>query len=926
MKFMRAYRSRTLERRAPMQELHTSVRNLVEFILRSGDIDNRSSRMVIDAMLEGGKIHRKIQRSMGENYQAEVPLALTIEAEEYMLVIEGRADGVAYGEFPIHTASDFTDNALHAEQTSLEFDCESIDREVDEQHSDTPDGATGIPNVSDDVKSCDILENMVYIDEIKGVYRNVATMEAPVYVHKAQAMCYAYIYALQNHLDKIGVQMTYCNLDTKDVKYFREVFTWDELSDWFGKLIAEYRKWADWQIMWRRKRQTSIQNLEFPYPYREGQRKLVGDVYRTIRRGKNLFIQAPTGVGKTISTIFPAVKAVGEELADRIFYLTAKTITATVAKETFGLLREHGYQAKIIQLTAKEKLCLCGRTTKIMDENEQMTFLDLVEETDGTPETRQKDSVEELQEDLFPEFSQVKLECNPQNCPYAQGHFDRVNDAVFELLQESDLFTREEILAQAKKHRVCPFELSLDVATWCNDILCDYNYVFDPNVYLKRFFQDSPKEKFVFLVDEAHNLVDRSREMYSASLYKEDILAVKKIMKAHNHAIARTLDKCNKAMLDFKRECENYSVCESVGVLTFHLMRLVSQFEEFFEKPREFPDKKTVLDFYFELRNFVNIYDLVDENYVIYNELQEDGRFMIKLFCVDPSKNLQKCIDKSVSTIFFSATLLPINYYKRLLSTEEDNYAIYAQSTFDENQRLLAFGRDVSTKYTRRGPVEYEKIARYISTVIRGKAGNYMVFFPSYKMMQDVCDVFVRSERQSGSWGMIDLPGEQCESENQENALTILLQRSSMNEAEREEFLQAFEQEEQGTLVAFCVMGGIFGEGIDLKNDRLIGAIIVGTGLPQISNEREILKQYYDRQGLSGFDYAFRYPGINKVLQAAGRVIRTQEDHGIIVLLDERFLQSDYDALYPREWKNRVVGNEKIIDDEIRKFWTENGI
>lgn len=843
-----------------MQELHTSVRNLVEFILRGGDIDNRSGRMITDAMMEGSKIHRKIQRSMGENYQAEVPLALTIEAEEYMLVIEGRADGIAYGEFPNQNS----EKEAYTQDTFLD--------------------RTG--------KS----EEMVYIDEIKGVYRNVATMEAPVYVHKAQAMCYAYIYALQNHLDQIGVQMTYCNLDTEDVKLFQEVFAWDALADWFGNLIAEYRKWADWQIMWRRKRQESIQNLEFPYPYREGQRKLVGDVYRTIRRGKNLFLQAPTGVGKTISTIFPAVKAVGEELADRIFYLTAKTITATVAKETFGLLREQGYQAKIIQLTAKEKLCLCGNTAIEQEAADQ--------------------------DNPYPDFPQIKLECNPQNCPYAKGHFDRVNDAVFELLQASDLFTREEILAQARKHRVCPFELSLDVATWCDNILCDYNYVFDPNVYLKRFFQDSSKEKYLFLVDEAHNLVDRSREMYSATLYKEDILAVKKIMKPHNQAIARTLDKCNKAMLDFKRECENYSVCESVGVLTFYLMRLVSQMEEFFEKPREFPDKKTVLDFYFELRNFVNIYDLVDENYVIYDEMQEDGRFMIKLFCVDPSKNLQKCIDKSVSTIFFSATLLPINYYKRLLSTKEDNYAIYAQSTFDETQRLLAFGRDVSTKYTRRGPAEYEKIARYIRAAIRSKKGNYMVFFPSYKMMQDVYDVFVRVERESDTRNGVAVSDEpSIAEESLKESLTIIMQHSNMNEAEREEFLQAFEQEDGGTLVAFCVMGGIFGEGIDLKNDRLIGAVIVGTGLPQISNEREILKQYYDKQGLSGFDYAFRYPGINKVLQAAGRVIRTQEDRGIIVLLDERFLQSDYNALYPREWKNRIVGNVETVDAEICKFW-----
>ena len=900
-----------------MQELHISVRNLVEFILRSGDIDNRSGRMVTDAMLEGGKIHRKIQRSMGENYQAEVPLALTIDAGEYRLVVEGRADGVVYGMFPIITNEDNDTKQISFEPekdgthlNESELDSEGPDSEgikLECPGSEEPEQVSWTAN---EARNFTQPEEIIYIDEIKGMYRNVKTMESPIYVHKAQAMCYAYIYALQNHLDKIGVQMTYCNLDTEDIKYFQDVFLWDELSDWFGKLIVEYRKWADWQIMWRRKRQASIQNLEFPYPYREGQKKLVADVYRTISRGKNLFIQAPTGVGKTISTIFPAVKAVGEELADRIFYLTAKTITATVAKETFGLLREQGYQAKIIQLTAKEKLCLCGREAKFTEENEQITLLDFTQESDKRIGGKKKEPGDEIQEDPYPEFPQEKLECNPQNCPYALGHYDRVNDAVYELLQESDLFTREEIVAQAKKHRVCPFELSLDVATWCDNILCDYNYVFDPNVYLKRFFQETPKEKYLFLVDEAHNLVDRSREMYSAQLYKEDILAVKKIMKPHNHAIARTLDKCNKAMLDFKRECENYSICESVGVLTFHLMRLLSQMEEFFEKPKEFPDKKTVLDFYFALRNFINIYDLVDENYVIYNELQEDGRFMIKLFCVDPSKNLQKCIDKSVSTIFFSATLLPINYYKRLLSTKEDNYAIYARSTFDETQRLLAFGRDVSTKYTRRGPAEYAKIAQYIHAAISGKQGNYMVFFPSYRMMQDVYDVFVQEERETDHL----------------DGLSILLQKSNMNESEREEFLQAFEQENDGTLVAFCVMGGIFGEGIDLKNDRLIGAIIVGTGLPQISNEREILKQYYDKQGVFGFDYAFRYPGINKVLQAAGRVIRTQEDQGIIVLLDDRFLQSDYDALYPREWQNRVVGNVETLEAEIHRFWENKEI
>lgn len=847
-----------------MQELHISVRNLVEFILRGGDIDNRSSRMVQEAMLEGGKIHRKIQKSMGSSYTAEVPLKIERIEESYILVVEGRADGIAFGEF----AAD--EPAEQMEEQRL------VDAQKDEMQ---------------------IGEPLWYIDEIKGVYRNLASMEQPVYVHKAQAMCYAYIYALQNHLDRIGVQMTYCNLDTEDIRYFREIWEWEDLYDWFEHLIAEYKKWADWQIAWRKTRQESIVQLEFPYPYREGQRKLVADVYRTIMRRKTLFIQAPTGVGKTISTIFPAVKAVGEGLADRIFYLTAKTITATVAKETFQILREHGYQAKIIQLTAKEKLCMCGE--------------------DGTE----------------------ALECNPVNCPYAKGHYDRVNDAVYDLLQTSDLFTREEILTQAKKYQVCPFEMSLDVATWVDNILCDYNYVFDPNVYLKRFFQEGIKGDYIFLVDEAHNLVDRSREMYSAQLYKEDMLAVKRIMKPHHYMIAKTLDKCNKAMLEFKRECETYEVQESVGVLTFHLMRLASQLEEFFEKPREFPEKKEVLDFYFEVRNFLNMYELVDEHYVICTQMEEDGRFMIKLFCVDPSLNLQKCIDKANATIFFSATLLPINYYKQILSTKEDNYAIYAESTFAESQRLLAFAPDVSTKYTRRGPAEYLRIAQYIQAAVEGKEGNYMVFFPSYKMMQDVYEVFRdiaegenpadsaeegqdREDGKDGKEGKNSKDGRYGRDEKNQ-ILEICMQTSNMQEQEREQFLQMFEQEREGSLVAFCVMGGIFSEGIDLKNDKLIGAIIVGTGLPQISNERQILKDYYDERGLSGFDYAFRYPGINKVLQAAGRVIRTQEDRGIILLLDERFLQADYAPLFPREWKERKECKLKQIKEEVKRFWKE---
>ena len=776
------------------QKVKISVRNLVEFILRSGDIDNRIAAQDKDAMQMGAKLHRKIQKRMGASYHPEVRLRRVVEFDTFDIQVEGRADGI-------------------------------------------------------------IEEERICIDEIKGVFKDLERMEKPVPVHLAQAKCYACIYAREKELAEIDVQMTYCNMETEDIRRFRESYKADKLEEWFMDLMHRYEKWARFQIEWREERNASVKQVEFPYDYRKGQRELVSSVYRTILRKKKLFIQAPTGTGKTLATVFPAVKAVGEGLGEKIFYLTAKTITRTAAAGAFNTLKEQGLKYKVITLTAKEKICFCD-----------------------------------------------KAECNPEYCSYAKGHFDRVNDAVFDLLQKSNLFTREEVLAQAKEYQVCPFEMSLDVATWVDNIVCDYNYVFDPNVYLKRFFQEGIKGDYLFLVDEAHNLVDRSREMYSADLYKEDVLAVKRIMKAHSRTICRILDKCNKAMLEMKRECEHYQILDSVGTLTFHLMRLASQMDEFLEKSREFPEKKTVLDFYFALRNFLNIYDLVDDHYVIYSQMTEEGQFRIRLFCVDPSVNLQKCIDKSNSTIFFSATLLPIGYYKRLLSTDEDNYAIYAQSTFAQTQRLLAFGRDVSTKYTRRNRKEYEKIADYIGAVTEAQQGNYMVFFPSYRLMQDVYEVFAGKAADS------------CE---------ILMQHSNMKEHEREAFLEEFEKERQGTLVAFCVMGGIFGEGIDLKNDRLIGAIIVGTGLPQVSDEREILKNYYDERGLSGFDYAFRYPGMNKVLQAAGRVIRTSEDRGVILLLDERFLQREYGALFPREWEKRSVCGLPQLREEVSRFWSD---
>ena len=772
--------------------IRISVRNLVEFILREGDIDNRKAGLPDkEAMQLGGRIHRKIQRQMGSDYYAEVPLKITVPCEGFAIQIEGRADGI----------------------------------------QKTADG--------------------VVVDEIKGVLRELEYIEKPVSVHLAQAKCYGYIYGKQQELDSITVQMTYCQMETEEVKRFQETFSIEELERWFLDIVMQYEKWARFQVEWRQTRDATIKEAEFPYPYREGQRELVTSVYRTILRKKKLFIQAPTGVGKTMATIFPAVKAVGEGLGDKIFYLTAKTITRTVAEQAFQILKKNGLQYKVATLTAKEKICFCE-----------------------------------------------KAECNPDVCPYAKGHFDRVNDAVYEMITTMEEMSRENIETQAKKHSVCPFEMGLDVSLWVDAIICDYNYVFDPNAHLKRFFSEGKKGEYLFLIDEAHNLVERGREMYSAVLYKEEFLRMKKAVRYESVKLTRQLEGCNQMLLEMKRECQTYKEYNSISHFALKLLNVMNGLQKLLEEKEQVDEE--VLEFYFHVRNFLNIYEEVDENYVIYTELEEGGDFKLKLFCVNPAVKLQNFLSQGNSTVFFSATLLPIRYYKKLLSVETDDYAVYAHSPFKEANRLLVLGQDVSTKYTRRGYEMYERFAIYIKNVMQAKPGNYLVFFPSYRFMEEVRETFERYRTE-----------EMC----------CMMQEQNMNEQDREAFLQEFEAEREGSLAGFCVMGGIFSEGIDLTKERLIGAMIVGTGLPQVCNEREILKQYFDRHGENGFDYAYLYPGMNKVLQAAGRVIRTEEDKGVIALLDDRFAGRRYLEIFPREWRKLTYCNVKTIGEKVEQFW-----
>lgn len=780
-----------------------SVRELVEFILRSGNIEKGSSgRQSAEAMQEGSKIHRKIQKQMGPNYQAEVPLNITLPLQikdlGLSLSVEGRADGI-------------------------------LNQSLEKKEENAPD---------------------IIIDEIKGVYRELSSIKEAVPVHLAQAKCYAYIYSLQHDLKQIGVQMTYCNLETENTLHFNETYTFEEIQTWFLNVVEEFSKWVAFEYEWMIRRNMKIKEMQFPFQYREGQRELVAGVYRTIIRDKRLFIEAPTGVGKTISTIFPAVKAMGEGFLTKIFYLTAKTIARTVAEETFGILKQNGLTLKVVTITAKEKVC-----------------------------------------------PMEKVDCNPVTCERANGHYDRINEAVYDLITSENEINRDVIEAYAEKHCVCPFEMSLDVTYWCDAIICDYNYVFDPNVYLRRFFAEDKKQPYCFLIDEAHNLVDRAREMYSATLYKKDFLHVKSLIKGFHETIRKRLEKCNQDMLKMKKECEDFKIVEEIGDFVLHLMRLMTEFDEFLQENPGIDGSDEIVDFYMQVRHFLNMYEIHDECYVTYNDYNEENDFRITLMCVDPSRNLRSCLERGKSAILFSATLLPIHYYKDQLGGEPDDYAVYAPSPFEKEKRIVMVGKDVTTKYSRRSVAESSKIVDYIKAVTERKVGNYFVFFPSYRMMNEVAE----------------LAG---------NEITgMIVQSANMTELEKEEFLDGFVENPTETRVGFCVMGGIFSEGIDLKSNRLIGTIIVGTGLPQVCNERELMRSYYQEHKGNGFEYAYLYQGMNKVLQSAGRVIRTTEDEGVILLLDERFLQNQYLNLFPREWDPYVIVNRNNVTAAVADFW-----
>jgi DNA excision repair protein ERCC-2 len=774
--------------------IKVSVRAFVEHLLQRGDLSSVFDLSSRTSGYNGMRAHQKIQKSRPDSYRSEIPVFYRINNESVTLDIQGRIDGV------------YRQNGS------------------------------------------------VVIEEIKTTRRdldNFITDSNPL--HWAQVKIYAAIYSFENDIENIQTQLTYLQLETGEIKTLSQDVTRDELNIFFLDLASRYLDWIERIESWQNARNEAILNSDFPYSsFRLGQQQMVKDVSHTIQNQEQMIIQAPTGIGKTIATLYPAIKSLAQGHVEKIFYLTARTTGRVIAEKTLQELNAKGLQIKFVTITAKEKICFNP------DKN-----------------------------------------CTSEECSYASGYYDRLGEAR-ESLFNQDEFTRETILEIAEFYEICPFEFSLDLSLWVDCVICDVNYAFDPRVYLRRFFLENPLN-CTFLIDEAHNLVDRSREMFSAQINKASFLELRRKLDDKRSKIYTLLGEINKTFLERKQALEEKNCSwdrDRPEELLTLLKRLVLSLERKVTANPQSPLNPILLDHYFEVNWFCKVADMYDEHYVTYLERKERD-LSVRMFCVDPSTHLTTALERANSAVLFSATITPMSYFAQMLGCREDVQKRILPSPFPQENLCLVVSKSVSTLYRHRTQTKMD-LAKTIGSLVSAKKGNYLVFFPSYAYM-----------------GMVSPLYEQLFPHHH-----MLVQTQGMSEDERIQFLDHFSFENNSTLVGFVVMGGIFGEGIDLMGDRLNGAVVVGVGLPGLSLERELIRLHFEEKQKPGFNYSYLYPGMNRVFQAAGRVIRSEEDRGAILLVDTRYSLPQYHSLFPSDWQVRFVQGEKHIEHILDEFWT----
>lgn len=770
-----------------------AVRTLVEHRLRGGDL--RVDFFGAARAVEGIRVHQQIQRNRPADYQAELPVRHTVETGDGVMCISGRIDGV------------FT-------------------------RKDRP-----------------------IVEEIKSTRRPLDELaQSPDPVHWGQAQCYAYMWAVQEGVDTLDVQLTYAHIPSGEIRELVRSFDLGVLAVFFNDLVDSYRQWLATLARWSAQREDSIARAEFPFAaYRPGQREMAVAVFRCIRDGGHLLAQAATGIGKTMAVLFPAVKALGERQITKIVFLTARTTGRLAAEGALDILRRKGLHVKSVSITAKEKICF-------------------------EPESA----------------------CLPEECPYAEGFYDRINAAV-ETAFDIDALTRDAIETVARRYRVCPFEFTLEMIPWVDCIIGDYNYAFDPRVTLQRLFQEDRGAKAV-LVDEAHNLVDRSRDMFSAELDKQTLLRFRRVVKTTLPQLYQALGSINTLLAAERRLTRQQDGGSRVSKTLPR--ELVDRLQAFARLAEAWLSRNITTDFrddllglYFNVIRFIRVAEAYDDHYAtIWRCDGED--LSVRLFCIDPSVQLNAAWEPCKAAVLFSATLTPADYFQRLLGCRRDTAKIDLVSPFPAGNMIVLSACRISTYYHQRRHSR-DAVSRMIGAFVARHTGNYLVFFPSYAYLRMVRELFAARF----------------------SHIPLVTQTPEMAEADRIDFLDCFKADADQSLVGFAVMGGVFAEGIDLKGDRLTGAVIVGVGLPAICPERDLIRVYYDEVNGRGFEYAYQYPGINRVLQAAGRVIRSENDRGAVLLIDQRYGRAGYLGLLPPHWRLSSIGGPHDIESALRGFW-----
>ena len=772
--------------------LTLSVHQLVDFLLRTGDIDNRVFNR--SSMTEGSRLHSVYQAKQSSNYLAEFPLKMSFNVDEVNIVLEGRADGI-------------------------------IKRS----------------------------EKEYIIDEIKTTVEDLQVFhDDNLEWHLGQAKCYAYMFAKQTNLEYIGIKLTYIR-QGKEKEQLIDSYTFNilELEQFVVKLLNEYL--AFYNIIFNKiaKRNESIEALKFPFnKFRQGQRDLAKYTYAMAKKRGRLFAEAPTGIGKTISTVFPFVKALKDDDNSKIFYLTAKTSGREAAHQAVKLLKENGLSLGDIMITAKDKICFCKGQA-----------------------------------------------CNPEECPYAKGYYNKIQTVLRYAILNYDDFDLQTITQLAYENQICPFELELDLSLFMDVIICDYNYVFDPISYMKRYF-DEDTSSFLVLVDEAHNLVDRSRDMYSASLsYKQFLEARKSVCHSKLHKLKLAMSKMSKMFKEYlvNPKDGNYILDEFYDYTYKTISSFITTMQDI-NKNENKEMSKELLEFYLEVNRFSKILEFYNDHFICYYEISKD-ELILHVSCLDASSFLHSSLRRLRGSVLFSATLSPIEYYVDMLGGKKEDAQLILPSPFPVDNLKIIIAPKVSIRYKNRDS-SYQQVADYIKAFVRNKVGNYFIFLPSYEYLTNLMPY-------------IDM-----------DDVDVYEQDRGMSDEDKEQFLTNFKPHPERTTLGFVIVGGAFGEGIDLVSDRLIGAIIVGIGMPKINFVSDQIMKYYDAREQSGYNYAYLNPGMNKVMQALGRVIRSETDRGAVLLIDERYLTNDYRDLFKSEWrKYEVAFSPKEVSDILQEFF-----